>query len=297
MRNNKTNGPAGEQKIGNSKQELFTASIEREIHFFGAMYGVMAGLALATAQWGWDAIQLSQSHAFFPWLKLILGMLVCGLIGGATGWLVSRKERGCLSFLFWLIASFLFAWAAISIPLQIVPAVSKVLEPQLGSFVNYEIGSTFIVRFWIAVMWIVIFSFIVGVLQSTLIESAVASASSFGRVAPFLICMVLMGISGFVIDDLINVPFRGAIFSVETPIEFILGHRGQDIDPKESREAHAGALGSVEGNVTASRKLIVSGYDEDFWRIDVLVSFDNAWVNCITFNNQASYCKFAESLP
>ncbi len=146
-------------------------------------------------------------------------------------------------------------------------------------------------------MWIMIFVPIAGILQSTLVESAVFAISAFGKAAPFLICMIWTGIGGIWLDDLINAPFRSAIISVETPIQFILDNQGKSIDPALSRKFHAGALGGVQEEITPSRKLIVSDYDENFGRVDVLVHFEDAWVICITINNQASFCKLAEANP
>jgi hypothetical protein len=195
-----------------------------------------------------------------------------------------------------LIASLLFAWAAMAVPLQIVPAIAKSLEPELTGFVSYQIGDAYTFRFLIALVWIVIFTSIAGILQSTLIDSAVFSISVFGKVAPFLVCGVLLGIAGFVIDDLVNVPFRGAYAAIEQPVAFILEHGGQYENSPESRAAHAGAFSSVKLQVTEARQMIVSRYDEDFWRLNVLVRFEDAWVECITFNKQASFCKFAEPI-
>jgi len=129
------------------------------------------------------------------------------------------------------------------------------------------------------------------------VDTAVFSISVFGKIVPFLVCAVFMGIAGFVIDDLVNVPLRKAILSVETPIQFILDHRGLEVDPAISRKNHAGSLHGVIDAVSASRQLIVSSYDDNFALIYVLVHFEDAWVVCTTVNSQASYCQFAETNP
>ena len=286
----------GEAKFLNATQD-FSAAIAREKIAFGAAYGAGAGIAFAMALWAWDAIQLSQAHAFFPWLKLILGILLCGIIGGIAGWLVARKESALFSFLIWLSTAAVFYWITIGVPIQIFPIISKWLEPELSGLLNYTIGSGFVTRFWLAMLWVGIFLSLTGMLQLTLVDTAVFSISVFGKIVPFLVCAVFMGIAGFVIDDLVNVPLRKAILSVETPIQFILDHRGQDVDPALSRKYHAGSLHGVLDEVTISHKLIVSGYEDNFWQIRVLVRFEDAWVDCITVNSQSSFCKIVETSP
>jgi len=286
----------GEAKWSNSTQDSSLA-IARDKIAFGTAYGAVAGIAFANALWTWDAIQLSQAHAFFPWLKLILGILLCGIVGGIAGLLVARKESSLFSFVTWLIAAALFSWITIGVPIQIFPIISKWLDPDLSGLLNYTIGSGFVTRFWLAMLWVGIFLSLTGMLQLTLVDTAVFSISVFGKVVPFLVCAVLMGIAGFVIDDLVNVPLRKAILSVETPIQFILDHRGLEVDPAISRKNHAGSLHGVIDAVSASRQLIVSSYDDNFALIYVLVHFEDAWVVCTTVNSQASYCQFAETNP
>ncbi len=286
----------GDPKLIDSPQDS-SLSIAREKIAFGAAYGAAAGIIFAIALWAWDAAQLNQAHAFFPWIKLLLGMLLCGLTGALAGWLVARKDNSLFSFVTWLAAAALMAWITVGLPLQIFPIVAKWLNPELGQFLNYTIGAGFVTRFWLALLWIGIFLSLTGMLQMTLVESAIFSPTGFSKAVPFLVCAVLMGIAGFVIDDLVNVPLRKAILSVETPIQFVLDHRGQHVEPALSRKYHAGSLHGVVDAVSASHNLIVSGYDEGFWQIHVLVQFDTAWADCISVNSQSAYCKFVEPNP
>lgn len=286
----------GESKLINSLQDS-SLSIAREKVALGAAYGAVAGIAFAIALWAWDAIQLNQAHAFFPWLKLIAGILLCGIVGGSAGWLVARKDSGLISFVIWLFTAAVISWITVAVPIQIFSLISKWIDPDLSGLINYVIGSGFVTRFWLAMLWVGIFLSLTGLLQLTLVESAVFTNSLFGKIAPFLICTILMGIAGFVIDDLVNVPMRKAIMSVDTPIQFILDHRGQDFDPAEGRTNHVGSLHGVLDSVSATRRLIVSSFKDDFAMIEVLVRFDDAWVTCTTVNSQSSYCKYVEANP
>jgi hypothetical protein len=270
------------------------AIIKRDKHIFGALYGLIAGAAFAIALWGMDAVLLSQNHAFFPWLKVIAGIVLCGSIGAIVGWIAMRFEGGIQGFLLWLAGAGLMTWVAIGLPLRIIPVLAPMLEPDLAHYLDYGAGSGYEARFLVAVVWITIFVALTGVLQMAMVDTAVFANSAFGRIAPFVVCIVLMAIGGTVMDDLINDPFRKAIMSVETPINFILDHRGLDIDPAESRRAHAGSLRGVQDEITENRRLIVRSYDENFGQIRVLVRFANVWVDCVTVNGQSSFCELAE---
>jgi hypothetical protein len=273
------------------------AAIARDRNTFGLVYGVLAGGSFAVCMWGLDAIQLAQLHALFPWLKLLVGIVLCAVVVGLAAWIAVRIERPGLSFLVWLGAIGMLAWISVAVPLQITPSLAQAIEPDLSGFIHYATGEGFVARFWIALAWIGIFMSITGVLQTTLVDTAVFSASLFGKIFPFLACIILAGLGGIMLDDMINVPFRKALAAVEAPVQFLLDHRGQVIDPVVSRQFHAGALRGVREEITSTRQLFVGEYDESFVLIDVLVRFDNAWVVCITVNGQASFCKLAESKP
>lgn len=279
----------------NSAEPDSSSIVLRQIYAFSAAYGLAAGTAYAFTLWGRDAYLLSQAHAFFPWLKLILGTLLCGIVVGTASWLAARKENGCLGFFLWLAAALALAWVTVGLPLQIMPILSKYLEPELNGLVNYEIGTAFMARFWIAVVWVAIFMSLTGILQSNLVESGVSSISVFGKISPFLVGISLMGMGGLLLDDLTNAPFRKAIYSVETPIQFILDNQGKEMDPALSREFHASAFRNIQTEITPSRHLIVSQYDESFGLINVLIKFEDAWVDCTTVYGQITFCEPAEA--
>jgi hypothetical protein len=276
-----------------AQDELVSAQIERERNLLGLSYGLLAGLTFAIALFGWDALELSQANSLYPWMKLISAIVICSLIGGLAGWFATRKESGCASLGAWVVASICFAWTSVGIPTQVFPLLARTLDPQLTDLLHYEIGAGVSTRFGIALAWIVIFTAITGVLQSPLIDSATGAISFFGRATPGLVCILLMFIGGKITDDVINRSMREAIYAVDTPIQFILDHRGMDIDPAESRLAHAGAFRGVLDEITVERKSIISSYDQDFGQINVFIRFEDAWVDCATMYGQASYCELA----
>lgn len=95
----------------------------------GTVYGMVVGLSFAAATWGIDGYRLSQAYAFHPWLKFIIGAVICMLAGGLAGWLVARLEKGILALPFYLAASVVFSWLTLALPFQIFPKVLLWLDP------------------------------------------------------------------------------------------------------------------------------------------------------------------------
>lgn len=255
----------------------------------------MAGIAFALSLWGTDAIRLSQAHALFPWLKLVLGIVSCSAIGVGLGWLVARAERGWVGFLAWIGVAAAFSWLAIGLQLQVVPIFAQALEPSLNGLLHTGISGADLTKFWVALVWTLIFLSVAGVLQKTLLESAVFATSLLARLAPFVLCAILTMIAGTMLDDLVNAPFRNAVLGMDTPIQFILQHEGEEVDAAESRRVHAGALNAVREYMTADYKLIVGSRDDMSGIINVLVRFGDAWVTCSTANGHANYCELVDT--
>ena len=260
----------------------------------GMLYGMIAGLAFAVSSWGWDGFMLSKSHAYFPWIMLITGVVFCSILGGIVGWVAARSDSSLLAALIWIISSLFFAWLMVALPLQITPLIVSKLDPQLGALLNYEKDTELAFRFGISLVWVVPFALIVGVTQLPVTEPAVFSTTIFGKITPFLFCIVVMGISGMITDNLINAHFRAAITSLDKTIQFVLDNKNnENVDPALSREMHVRTLRTVEKYVQESRYLFVGSYDESLGDIHVLVKFDSQWVDCNVIYSQPLSCKIA----
>ena len=258
----------------------------------GMFYGIMAGLAFAIASWGWDGYMLSKSHAYYPWTMFITGTIFCILLGGMVGWITARFERSFLGVVFWTISSVFFAWLMVALPLQINPFIASKFDPQLGALLNYGKNNDFAFRFGVSLIWVIPFLLIIGITQLPIMESAVFSTSIFGKIAPFLFCIVVMSICGTITDNLINAHFREAITSLDNTIQFVLDNKSNhNIDQALSREVHAGALNSIKEYVRESRHLFVGSYDENLGNLHVLVKFTDQWADCNILYSQPVFCK------
>ncbi len=276
----------------NTQQNLEVVLIKRR---FGTIYGLTAGLAFSAAAWGWDAYQLSQAHVLQPWLKFIVGAIICGLVGSIAGWLTSRFQRGILSLVFYLGASAVFAWLVLALPLQIFPRLVSLLDPETGSMLNYVYYETFGSRFALAFGWILIFMLLAGILQIPLTEPAAFATSLFGKVAPMLVCALIMVINGTTVDTVLNEPLRSAVLAMNETIQFSVDHLGQEVDPTLSRAMHTVSLRGVKDEIGKPWHLVIGNYDEWLGQINVLVRFGDTWVDCAILYDQPSFCKYADS--
>lgn len=264
---------------------------------YGLWFCITVGLAFSIATWGIDAILLDRAHALLPWLKFVVGTILCMLVGGFTGWLSAILKRSTWSVLLWLAAAAVFAWLTVWLPFQITPKILSLVEPELQKFINYTYYEEFSARISLAYMWIAIFAALVGLLQLPLSDSAVFSISLLGRVMPILVCLVLISIGGTIVDSLNNEPLRAAVTTLSETIQFSLDHQGMEIDPAVSRQMHLGALRAIRDLITPQRELVISGYDEVFGRVWVLVRFENAEAECQVFYKQPVFCETLTDRP
>jgi hypothetical protein len=265
---------------------------------YGIWYGAVLGLAFAVFCWGIDSYVLSNYHGMLPWLKFGIGAVLCTLPGGLTGWISAKVNKPLYSILFWLAAASIFAWLTVNLPLVILPNTLTILNPQLQGLLHYVYFDDFSSRVIVAFTWIAIFVGMAGLLQIPLSDSAVFSTSIMGKLGPLFITVILMSISGIMVDNgLVNEPLRSSSVAIDNTIQFVADNRGKEVDKSESRRMHAGAFSAVNDSVTEQRQLVVSGYDGQLGQINVLIRFERDWVECLVVYNQPSFCKVVELSP
>lgn len=255
------------------------------------MYGMVAGLAFASAAWGYDGYLLWQAHAYFPWIKLISGGLLSMLVGGLAGWLTTRFEKALLGLVFWVAASALFAWFTSIIPFVVAPALLGMLSPEIGSLLAYETFPEMSTRIGVAFAWILIAASITAVIQIPLVEQAAFSYSQFSKITPNIVCAFVMIVSGAFVDSLNNQPTREAIIGLDQTIQFSLDHRGEEIDKVTSRQMHLAAFRSVQDSLDDERRLVITSFDTLMENIYVAVNFNGQWVDCLTVVGSPINCK------
>lgn len=258
---------------------------------YGIWYGIAMGLAFSIFAWGRDAYLLSQTNALAPWLGFIGGLVPSVIVGGLAGALSARLDKAFFAILIWAIAGLIFAWLTVALPLQLSPRLLGLAEPGIKELLHYQYYPEFSARIGVAFGWIMIFMFISGLLQLPLSESAVFSTSLLGRVWPMLISVLLMGIAGTIVDGLNNELLRTPINEIDATIQFFVDNKGKEVDPAVSRRMRQGSLRAIQELITEDRSLVVSGYNEYLEEVDVLVKFEDAWVECLVLYGQPSNCK------
>jgi hypothetical protein len=260
-------------------------------HRFGIAYGVVAGLAFAAATWGGDAILMSRIHAYQPWLKLIVGILVCAPVGGLAGWLSARLDKPLFSALLWLAAAAVFAWLSTINSFRIFPALVTQIDPEFQSFVNYTVYENLGTRTALAYMWTGIFGLLVGVLQLPLSEGAVFSASYGSKLTPLLVSMLVMVLCGVIVDNLNNEPFRSPVIALHRVVEFAIETRGQEIDPKLARDMRRSTVRAIEDWLGRPYYFVIASFDRELGQIHVYANFGGDWADCTVVYSQPSFCK------
>lgn len=249
------------------------------------------GLTFAVTTWGFDAVWLNNANGLQPWVKFLAGAIPCVVIGGVTGRISAQLDKTIFAFLLWIIAASGFAWLTVALPIQIAPRLIALVEPGTQGLLNYVYYEGFNTRIGVAYAWITIFVGIVGLLQIPLSDSGVFSASVAGKLAPIFVVIIIMGICGFIVDGLINEPLRSATVAMDETLQFSLEHQGKDVDSATARAMHLGALRGIEKNIASGYRLIVSGFDEYFGEIQILVKFQTMWADCTVIYNQPIMCK------
>jgi len=284
-------------KLYSSELPIDSTDVLRSKYAYGIWFGAVAGFTYSFFSWGLDAFQLYQSNGLYPWLKFLAGVLPCVLIGGFVGWLSARAGKPGWAFLFWIIAASIFAWLAVNLPLRITPRILNLFDPRLNEFLHYAHFEQFSLKFGVAYFWLAILTSLTGLLQLPLSDSAIFSTSTFGKISPMLIAIILMAISGNTMDNLNNELLRSPIQAINSTTQYFLDHQGEHIEPAQTRQMHLASLRTVQDVVTPKRKFIISGYDEDFGDVQVLARFQNAWVECEVFYNQPLSCQQMGDLP
>jgi hypothetical protein len=258
---------------------------------FGIFFGIVTGLAFAAATWGIDAVLMSRIHAYQPWLKLLVGVLVCAPVGGLAGWLSARLDKPAFSVLLWLGAAAVFAWLSTVNSFRIFPALVVQIDPEFQSFINYTVYENLGTRTALAYMWTGIFGILVGVLQLPLSEGAVFSATYGAKLLTLLVTTVVMVLCGVIVDNLNNEPLRSPVVAMHRVVEFATETRGQELDPKLAREMRRSTVRPIEDWLGRPYSFIVSSFDRELGQVHVYANFGGEWADCIVVYNQPSLCR------
>lgn len=255
------------------------------------LLGLIAGLAFSLALWGYESILLIQAHVAYPWIPIVVGTLLCILVCMLAALLTWFVNKALLGIIFWVLASRLIAELAITLPLKISPALMMFLEPGLRVRLPvYPMNETFQTWAGFGTVWLAIFLGILGLLQLTMVESAVPSTTSAGRLGPYFVFVLVMVLASVLSSNLINEQLRAPLIATDRLIEFAVDHQNTNVDPVTARQMHLSAVSTISGLIKRPRRLFLGQYDNYYGQVNVLIDFQGEWVDCTTVSGQPVFC-------
>jgi hypothetical protein len=255
------------------------------------LLGLIAGLAFSLALWGYESILLIQAHVAYPWIPILVGTSLCILVCMLAALLTWFVNKAVLGLVFWVLASRLIAELAITLPLKITPALMMFFEPGLRARLPvYPMNDTFQTWAGFGTVWLAIFLGILGLLQLTMVESAVPATTSAGRLAPYFVFIPVMVLASVLSSNMINEQLRAPLIATDRLIEFAVDHQNTNVDQATARQMHLSSVSTISGLINRPRRLFLGHYDNYFGQVNVLIDFQGEWVDCTTVSGQPVFC-------
>ena len=261
---------------------------------FGLIYGLAAGLVYSLMAWGLNAFLLARADFAYPWLAFLLGIPPVLLVTSLAGYLTIRIDNALLGGIAWLLAGIIVGTLGVWLPLWIVPEILPRLEPILKGWVEFSWLDSYSFLVYSAMISTGVTFLIAGLLESVLVDQAAFSPYSGAIVMPVLICALVTGVAGGVIDNLVNTRYRDSAIALDTLFSFALDNKGKEIDPELARKKHMGAVSMIETDLTKKHRLFFFSSTETGEQAKILVDLNGKWAMCDISLNQPVFCRPTE---
>ena len=261
---------------------------------FGLIFGLAAGLVFSLAAWGLNAFLLSRAHFAFPWLTFLLGILPTMLVTGLAGFLTIRFDNAVVGALIWMVAGLFLAIIGVWLPLGLVPEILPRIEPVLNGWLEFTWIDAYSFLVYSAMITTGIAFLITGILENVLIEPASFSPYNGAIVMPILVCALISGIAGGVIDNLVNTRFRDPTIVLDQLFSYALDNQGKTIDPATERQMHLATVSPIQADLSDNRRLFYFSFNETAEEGKILVDLKGHWAICDLSQNQPVFCQFTE---
>jgi hypothetical protein len=279
----------------NKIKARFNTHVDPDVEVNGLIYGIIAALTFSIITWGIDAVLSAFSSVGFPWIKFIIGAILCSLIGGFVGWMTARLDSTIFGVVGWLGAGFLFAWIASRLPFAWLSTVISWIDPKLGEILSYPFPESVRYRMVVVYSFVVICSLLIGALEMIIVDSASRAASTFMRFATLAAAIPLIALGSFVTREYINSPMDNAILSVNQLIQNGLLYENKPVDKQTLRDLHLRALEPIKQLIHRPYRLYIENYDQEYFdSFNVLINFDGVWVRCSTVVSSIGVCKLLD---
>ena len=286
--------PHSEAGIGSKPGNVFVTN--KRTFRYSLLLGAIAGLTFSLALWAYEAILFFQAHVAYPWLPALTGTLLCVLICTSAALLTWLVNRALLGLVFWVLAARLIAELAIALPLKIVPHLMMLFEPGLRSRLPaYPITDTLQTWAGFGTVWLAIFFAILGLLQLTLVETAVPATTSAGHLTPYFVFVPVMILASVMSSNMINEQLRAPLIATNSSIQFAIEHQNVEVDPILARSMHLSTINTISNLFDRPRRIFLGKYDEFYTQVDVLIDFGGEWIDCNTVSAQPVFCQPASN--
>ena len=261
---------------------------------FGLIFGFVSGLVFSATAWGFNAFLLSRAHFAYPWMAVMIGILPTILTTSLAGYLTVRFDNAFAGGIIWLVAGFLLAIVGVRLPLWIVPEILPRMEPILNNWLQFSWIDSYNFLVYSAMVSTGIAFLITGMLEIVLIEPASFSPYAGAIVMPVLVCALISGIAGGVIDNLVNVRFRDSAIILDQLFSYAIENKDKTIDPATERKMHLGAVSPIQADLSDNRRLFYFAFNENAEEGKILVDLQGSWALCSISLNQPVFCQSTE---
>jgi hypothetical protein len=254
---------------------------------------VVGGLVFAVLAWGFDALSLTRSHVVLPLGKFLPGLILCIFLCSFVGWLSARIDKAAVAFFLWIGLSVVLVLMILWLPLRWMYWLTRLVYPAYASYLEYPalVGTSQFIIF--GSIGLAILASIAGLIENLLIDSAMEKQGNGGVVGMIFLVAMLLGIGGFLMDNILNPNFRTSAESMDALIQFAVQNKDNDVDPIVARTKHLRTMTQLGVEVyTRPYQLVVQNYDPVMLtQIDYLVDFSGDFYTCTVVGNAPVYCR------
>jgi len=263
----------------------------------GVRYGFIAGFFFTLAAWGLDAIVLTRYHAALPFLKFLPALLICVPTAMLAGYLTAKIESGMLGLVIWGGLAVLYTYLIINLPTKFYPWYLLKFRPEVTTMVHFEelIG---LGGYWFYCLFAIgITCLLCGFLENVLLDQGLASSSLLGPQMPFVICALIMLLSGLFGDILMIRDFRKPIVAYDQLLKTAASYYGQEVDAATKRNLRLGTVDILGDLVLQPHTLTLVEIDRYLSLTKLLVEFDDQTAICQAVQSNPTFCKLIELSP
>jgi hypothetical protein len=265
-------------------------SAQQPNRWTGLLFGLLAGLTLLLAGWGFDGWELARSDGILPWAKTLLGAACVLLPLGLLVWLSIRIQHEAVLAGLWLAAGALFGWVAAQIAFRFFPWFLARWAPDAARFITYEYGYGPSGRGVLASISCGLIFFLAGILIHPLVDGWNRAIYPASRLLSILAWVGLFALCGAAVNSLVHRPLTEPIAVIDNLISFRLSDPAA-MDTPMAKSLRASALNAVENLLPRRHRLVVASYDEAVTTVRVLVDFEGRWVECTLIGDQPIFCR------